>query len=125
MNLNPDTLSGRALDPAVAERVFKLEVEQRTNARTGQVDYVCREPGRDWNRVALYAASLSASSKVELELERRGWKRRERSVSGPATPATVVLVHEDGRTFEAEGASLGAALCRAAVKALRSTAPDD
>lgn len=44
---DPDTLSGRELDFAVARDVFGYETEARTNTRTGQIDYVCREPGRD------------------------------------------------------------------------------
>jgi hypothetical protein len=118
--VSTDELAGRALDAAIARDLFDCEVVERINANSGERDWVSRKPGEQWLRVPFYGASLSASLTIEVELQRRGWKRRERTVSGPATPATVVLVHADGRSVEAEGATLGEALCRAVVKA---TAP--
>lgn len=113
---NLDALSGRALDAAVAHDVFGLEVEQRTNARTGETDFVCREPGKQWVRVPYYATSFSASLKVGDALRQRGWNWWFPPIAVPVVE--VPITHEDGRTVKAEGASTGEALCRAALKAL-------
>jgi hypothetical protein len=118
--VNVDDLSGRALDAAVARHVFGLEVEERPNARTRAVDCVCREPGKSWNRVPYYSASLTASVKVELELQKLGWKRQEvRAGSHWNEPGgvRVILEHADGRTVGAFGHP-DEALCRAAINAL-------
>ena len=63
-----------------------------------------------------YSRSFDASIYVEIELQRRGWKRRE-ARAGEPSDARVVLVHADGRTVEASG-SEDEALCRAALKAV-------
>ncbi len=119
-----DSLSGRLLDAAVAQYVFGMEIEERTNTRTHEKDVVCREPGKHWMLVAFYAASVGAALNVEHELWQRGWKRRreERPGSRWSEPGVgrVILDHKDGRVVEADGATLNEALCRAAVKA---TAP--
>lgn|SRR5512146_1203902 len=120
MNLNPDTLSGRALDAAVARDVFGLEVEERNNARTGERDFVCREPGKQWVRVPFYT-SLTASLNLTTKLVHLGWTakpaplRRQADASGVAR---VVLASGE-REVEGTGQSFEEALCRAALMAVR------
>lgn len=117
-----DALSGRMLDAAVARYLFGLEVEERTNNRTENVDVVCREPGKQWVQCAYFAASKGASLNVEYELRQRGWtwRREDRIGSRWSQPGIghVVLDHSDGRTVQADGATINEALCRAAVKAV-------
>jgi hypothetical protein len=116
-----DELSGRELDTAVARHVFGLEVEERANARTGENDAVCREPGKDWLRVPNYGSSLASSIKLEVELQQRGWTRKAvPSDSGwdGADVVRVVFEHADGRRVAAVGAP-SEALCRAALKAVQ------
>ncbi len=118
---NPDNLTGRELDMAVAHRVLRYEVEERVNAMTGEKDAVSRQPGQGkaWVRVAFYGESIGASLNVEYELQRRGWKRRA-TLTAKGAPTVVILDHRDGRMVKAEGASRGEALCRAALKAAAS-----
>jgi hypothetical protein len=113
---NVDVLAGRDLDIAVARHVLGQRVEERINTRTRERDTVYYILGGGWVRVPSYGTSIGDSSKIENALQRRGWRREEPSITGPV--ARVLLVHEDGRTVEAEGASLGEALCRAALKAV-------
>jgi hypothetical protein len=119
---NVDSLNGRLLDAAVAQHLFGLEVEQRTNNRTRAKDVVCRQAGKQWVRCAFYAESTGASLNIEYELRQRGWtwRREERTGSRWSQPGIgrVILEHRDGRSVESEGASLNEALCRAAVKAV-------
>ncbi len=111
-----DGLAGRALDAEVARRVFGFEVEARTNARTGEIDYVQRTPsGRDWVRVAFYSAG-GAAINASVELQERGWKRIWPAVKERGT-VTVVLEHADGRVVTATGPE-NTALCLAALKAV-------
>src|SRR5713101_5177867 len=117
--MNPDELTGRELDALVAERLFGLEVEPRTNTRTDEMDAVCRTPGGQWVRVAFYGIALSASIGVEVELQHRGWKRKA-STSRANWNEPVVLEYGDGRTVEASGPRYEA-LCRAALKAVEET----
>jgi hypothetical protein len=120
---NADDLSGRALDAAIARVVFELEVEERTNTRTRVQDWVCREPGKQWLRIPYYSASLTASVRVELELQKRGWKRQEvRTGSHWNEPGgvRVILEHTDGRTVGAFGHP-DEALCRAALTAVQQS----
>ena len=56
-----DQESGRALEAAIARRLFGLETEERQNTRTRERDFVCREPGKQWVRVPYYTRNLSAS----------------------------------------------------------------
>lgn len=121
LRVSLDDLSGRALDAAVARHLLGLEVEERTSTKTREQDYVCREPGKDWNLVAYYSASLAASIRVEVELQRHGWKRQERRTGANwKEPGSwrVVLEHADGRTVEAVGQP-DEAICRAALKAVQ------
>ncbi len=71
---------GAKLDPMISERLFGLQVEARANTRTGE-DFVyaarTEAPTRDWIRVTIYTASMSASITVEVQLQKRGWKRQE------------------------------------------------
>ena len=111
----------RELDVAVARRVFGYEVEERANTRTGGKDAVYRMAGTDWVRVPFYGMSLAASVQIELELQKKGWKRQGvRAGSHWTEPGgvRVVLEHADGRTVGAFG-SESEALCRAALKAVQ------
>lgn len=116
--MNVDDLTGRALDAAVAERLFGLLVEERADARTGEKDflYVVRPeaPIRAWVRVAFYSGNMGASLEVEFELLNRGWRRTEPRVSAPGD-VRVVLEHSDGRTVEASG-PMNVALCRGRLR---------
>jgi hypothetical protein len=122
--MNIDDLTGRPLDAAVAERLFGLLVEERANARTGKKDFVAivrpDAPTREWVQVAYYSVSMAASITVSVELQNRGWKRKESQVGGEwnePSEERVVLEHTDGRTVEAFG-PVNVALCRAALKAV-------
>jgi hypothetical protein len=116
--LNIDELIGRQLDLAVARHVLGHEVEERPNLKTGEVDAVysasLRTSNATWVRVPLFSQSPSAALTVELELQKRGWKRTE-----PSAPASgdvrVLLQHTDGRAVEAFG-PMNVALCRAALR---------
>ena len=116
-----DSLDGRALDAAVARHLFGLEVEERIGTRTGLKGIVCRQPGKDWNLLPLYAVSAVATFNVKDELAKRGWtwhEGRPRPQQSQRGAGRVFLDHTDGRVVEAEGASVEEALCRAAVKAV-------
>jgi hypothetical protein len=121
--MNPDNLSGRALDAAVARYVFGLEVEGRTNARTGDRDWVCREPESDWNRVAFYG-SLGASIKLELRLADLSWKVKPSPFGWTPDASGVALVTllNGGRQVDTSGGTFEEALCRAAIKAIAAPA---
>jgi hypothetical protein len=122
--MDVDQLSGRQLDIAVARQVFGHQVEVRSRARTGELDAVYNA-GLDanaptWVRVPFYSISLASSIQVELELQKKGWKRQEvRAGAHWKEPGgmRVVLEHTDGRTVGAFG-SENEALCRAALKAV-------
>jgi len=117
--MNVDTLSGRDLDAMVAQRVFGLQVEERTNTRTGEKDFLYTVRPGHWVRVPFYTASMAASITVEAEMRKRGWKRIVLATVQRNAPndAPVVLVHDDGRKVWAAGL-LNEALCRAALKAM-------
>lgn len=112
-------LTSRALDAAVARHVFGLEVEERTNARTGEQDFVCRVPGHDWVRVPFYG-TLSASLTLEAKLRDLGWTVKRSPVARLAEPLgrIVVTLERGPAQVEASGASFGEALARVALKAL-------
>jgi predicted RNA binding protein YcfA (HicA-like mRNA interferase family) len=120
-----DDLSGRQLDLAIARHVFGHQVEERRDSRTGELDAVYNA-GMDadapiWVRVPSYSISLDASIQVELELQKKGWKRQEvRAGSHWNEPGgvRVILEHADGRTVGAFGHP-NEALCRAALKAVK------
>ena len=118
--MNVDTLSGRDLDAMVAQHVFGLVIEPRTNSRTGEKDFVHEVHPGQWVLVSFYTASMAASISVEVALQGRGWKRKEwRGAWKSPNDVRVVLEHSDGRTVEAVGL-LTEALCRAALKAVGS-----
>jgi hypothetical protein len=117
LTVSGDELSGRALDAEIARRVFGHEVEPRTNARTGEKDFVQRTPsGNDWVRCAFYSGG-GAAIKVSVELQRLGWKHI-RPVVKERGSVTVILEHTDGRVVTATGPE-NTALCLAALKAVR------
>lgn len=119
--MNPDELIGRALDATIAQRLFGLEVQERRNSRTGQLDVVYRI-GRDdsWYLVPQYSLAMAPSITLENELTQKGWHRVRLATDPlpvPGEPSSVKLRHDDGRIVEAIG--LGEeALCRAALKAV-------
>lgn len=99
--IDSDSLpTGRELDASIARHLFGFEVEERTNTRTRERDFVQRTPsGRDWVRVAFYSRSMGASLEVLAELRKRGWTRvdtlwREGSRWNEPGDPTVVLQHE-------------------------------
>jgi hypothetical protein len=115
--MDPDELTGRALDAAIARHVFGYEVEPRTNARTREIDYVQRTPsGTDWVRVAFYSGG-GAAINLSVELQQRGWKHI-RPAAKARGPVTVVLEHSSGRVVTATGPE-NTALCLAALKAVQ------
>lgn len=68
-------------------------------------------------RVAYYSETVAAVITVQVELQRRGWRRvTERNLPGAPT---VVFEHRDGRVVQASG-PLNLALCLAALKAVSS-----
>ncbi len=117
--MNADTLSGRDLDAMVAQHVFGLLIERRTNSRTGERDFLYAVHPGQWVRVPFYTASMAASINVEVEMQKRGWKRIVLASVHRKAPndAHVVFVHSDGRKVSAAGI-LNEALCRAALKAM-------
>ena len=117
--MDVDSLSGRELDAMVAQHVFGLKIEQRTNGRTGEKDFLCEVHPGQWNRCAFYTTSLAASIRVEIRLRELGWHRK---VSGMIGSQRVVLEHADGRTVEAMS-PINEALARAALKAVAPQSP--
>lgn len=120
--MNLDGLNGRQLDLAVARHVFRHQVEERPNLRTGEMDAVyspgLRTSNATWVRVPLYSQTQSASTQVEVELQKRGWKRKDEQAG--LERARVVLEHPDGRTVEAFGLP-NEAICRAALKTVEQS----
>ena len=53
--LDAETLSGRALDAAVTHHVFGRRVEERSNSRTNERDFVYRVSDHAWVRVPEYS----------------------------------------------------------------------
>ncbi len=116
LTVSGDELSGRALDAEVARRVFGYVVEPGVNVRTDEKEYFQRTPsGGGLVRVAFYSAG-GAAINVEVELQKRGWKRVWPAVKERG-PVTVILEHTDGRVVAAHGPE-NTALCRAALKAV-------
>lgn len=116
-----DQLSGRKLDAAVAQHVFGLHIEPRTNARTGETDYVhplrAGAPPDEWVPIPFYSISLAAAIPLEVELQHRGWQRVDSS-SQDTGDIRVILLHTDGRRVDGFGRA-PVALCRAALKAIK------
>lgn len=115
-----DELTGRELDAAVAQRVFGLQVDKRTNPLTGEPEYVHPlrpgAPPEEWIRIPFYSVSLAAAINLEVELQRRGWRRVDSNVKDTGD-IRVILQHTDGRRVNGFGRA-PVALCRAALKAL-------
>ena len=118
--MNFDEISGRQLDLAVARHVFRHDVEEQPNLRTGEVDAVysprVRTSNATWVRVPLYSKTPAATNQVEVELQKQGWKKMEEQAS-EENAVRVILGHPDGRTVEAFGPA-SEAICRAALKAV-------
>jgi hypothetical protein len=70
-----DELNTRALDAAIARHLLGCEVEARRNARTGELDYVCRRAGQEWQRVPFFSsANAIMALVVEFKLSDFGWR---------------------------------------------------
>lgn len=115
---NIDELTGRELDALVAERVFGLTIEPRTNTRTGERDYVHAltpgAPPEAWVRIPYYSVSMAAAINLEVGLQKRGWRRVDSNVKDTGD-IHMILQHTDGRRVDAFGRG-PVALCRAALK---------
>jgi hypothetical protein len=110
-------MGNRELDAAIASQLFGHLVEERTNSRTREIDYVQRTPsGTDWVRVSFYSAG-GAAINVSVELQKLGWKRIWPAVKERGQ-VTVILEHADGRVVSATGPE-NTALCLAALKAVQ------
>ena len=75
-----------------------------------------RTSNATWVRVPLYSQTPSALAQVEVELQKRGWKRMD-ARAAPESEMRVILEHADGRTVEAIG-PVNEAICRAALRAM-------
>lgn len=105
-------LTERALDAAVAQRVFGFTVEWRTNTRTQTKEALRLLDNGNWVVIPYFSQRMSASITLGLRLQDLGWQR----TSDPRDP-NITLVHADGRTVSASGRSNSEALARAALKA--------
>jgi hypothetical protein len=117
-------LTARFLDAAIARHLFGFEVEPRRNARTGELDYVCRRPGQEWSRVPFYTcASDVMTLAVEFKLSDLGWKLTPASdARRQATGSVRVVLERNGEQVEGAASTFEAALC---VAALRAVGPGD
>ena len=101
--MDPDELTGRALDAEIARRIF----------------------GRDDlpRHVAFYSSNFSASLTLAHELSMRGWVRRgdAREREGPRGTFRVVLERKHNgiaQSVTADGMTVEEAFARAALKAV-------
>jgi hypothetical protein len=119
MRMDPDLLSGRDLDVAVAAEVFGLEVMGRTRNRIGDTEFSCRAPGEDWHRVPLYS-SLSASLSLESKLRDLGWMVKRSPFAQVTEPSGRVVATLEGGAAQVQGtgANFEEALARAALRAM-------
>lgn len=122
--MDVDGLCGRELDVLVAQYLFGLEVQRRTDPTTGEQDhfYNARPQARapSWVRVPEYGRCVVASLDVEKKLEDLGWRRHTPPPGwrpGPPHVITIVLEHRDRGRVQAV-ATFETALCRAALKAV-------
>ncbi len=119
--MNIDDLDGRDLDTLIAQRVFNLQVESRTNPRTGEKDFVYAlspETSSDaWGSGPYYSSGLAGCINVEVELQKHGWRRIDGNWHDTGSDVTVILRHADGREVEATG-RVNVAVSRAALKAV-------
>ncbi len=119
-----DTLSGRALDAALAQRLFGYEVKERLNGRTHQPEFLRRLDNDQWVVIPYYSTRLSASLEVGERLHRLGWtvdetlSNRRKDV---AALYRVALNGPQGKQVAASGESWELALARAALRAVAST----
>ena len=124
--MDVDGLCGRELDVLVAQCLFGLEVQLRSNRSTGEQDAVYNAAPRarstSWVRVPEYTQSLTASFEVENKLQGWGWRRHSPPPGwrpDPSHVVTVVLEHRDRRRVQSAG-PFETALCRAALKAVEA-----
>ena len=121
MSFHPSEIpEGRVLDALIAQNVFGLTVEPRNSTRTGETDYFRPlhpgAPPQEWMRIPFYSVSLAAAINLDVELQRRGWRRVD-SNDKDTGDIRVILQHTDGRRVDGYGRA-PVALCRAALKAL-------
>lgn len=94
------------------------EVEERTNARIKEQDFVCHEAGEeDWYRVAYYSG-LSASLSLESKLRDLGWTVKRSPLAQLTEPSRRigVTLERGAAQVEASGRSFEEALARAALE---------
>jgi hypothetical protein len=115
-----EALSERTLDAAIARHLLGLEVEQRRNAYSGQLDYVARREGEDWTPVQCFSeAGNYWSLAVEFKLSDFGWHLTPASKARRQATGSVRVVLERGGTLVAGTATtFEAALCVAALRAV-------
>jgi hypothetical protein len=115
-----EDLSARALDAAIARHLLGYEVEGRCNARTGELDYVCRRAGQEWQQVSFYScANEFMALAVEFKLSDFGWHLSPASEARrDATSPVRVVLERDGTQVEGTAGTFEAALCVAALRAV-------
>jgi hypothetical protein len=120
--VNANEYGTRQLDAAIARHLLGYEVEGRRNARTGELDYVCRRAGQEWKRVAFFScANAILALAVEFKLSDFGWRLTPASEARrQATGHVRIVLERDGTQVEGTGWSFEAAPCVAALKAAGS-----
>jgi hypothetical protein len=115
-----DELNTRALDAAIARHLLGYEVEARRNARTGELDYVCRRAGQEWQRVPFFSsANAIMALVVEFKLSDFGWRLTPGSEARrQATGLVRVVLERDGEQVAGTAGTFEAALCVAALRAV-------
>lgn len=100
-------MNARSLDAAIARHLLGYEVEPRHNARTGELDYVCRRAGQEWQRVSFYSsANAIMALAVEFKLSDLGWKLTPASEArGNATGHVRVLLEREGAQVDGTAGS--------------------
>ena len=116
-----DTLSGRALDAALAQRLFGYEIEERTNTLTHKPEILRRLDNNQWVIVSYYSTRMSAGLEVGERLRRLGWTLNEASSNRRPDAAglhRVALDGPQGLRVSASAETWELALARAALKAV-------
>ena len=116
-----DTLSGRALDAALAQRLFGYAIEERTNTRTHKPEMLRRLGNGAWVVIPYYSTRMSAGLAVGEQLHRLGWTVDDASPSRRPDATglyRLTLNGPNGQRVVASGESWEMALSRAALKAV-------
>ena len=116
-----DTLSGRALDAAVAQRPFGFQVEPRINSRTHKPEILRRLDNGEFVVLPYFSTRMSAGLEVGERVRRLGWTLNEASSNQRPDAAglyRLTLNGPNGQRVAASGQTWELALARAALKAL-------